>query len=409
MNKKQKEQLKRWIIIIFSVLILFYIVHQVRMVTYKSVRTESVPSVTANDSVKTKVFVVRSEQYVRNRSSGTVISLVNDGNRVSNGGGVAAIFKTPEDAGNYARTSQIGDELKRYNRLNSQNGSYAVNVNSMNAQISSEVIDLAEAVDAGNLDTAQEDIYGIRDTIITRQIATGTTLDLNPRLAALNQEYSSLMQKSAKHSSINAKSSGYYSSGADGYETTVNYNKVKDLTVKDIKKIMKEDPKPVPEDVIGKITNDFDWYLLCVVPVSQGSGLTVGDSVTVSLPHSAVSSVEAKVAAVNRDGKSNQLAVILSSNRMNSSISHLRKEEAELIMNSYTGLRVNVKAITANSKGVKGVYIKQGNIARFRRLDVVYSTEKYVISRPHETGNYVALYDNVIIGGKGLYDGKIVR
>lgn len=217
------------------------------------------------------------------------------------------------------------------------------------------------------------------------------------------------MQKSAKHSSINAKSSGYYSSGADGYETTVNYNKVKDLTVKDIKKIMKEDPKPVPEDVIGKITNDFDWYLLCVVPVSQGSGLTVGDSVTVSLPHSAVSSVEAKVAAVNRDGKSNQLAVILSSNRMNSSISHLRKEEAELIMNSYTGLRVNVKAITANSKGVKGVYIKQGNIARFRRLDVVYSTEKYVISRPHETGNYVALYDNVIIGGKGLYDGKIVR
>ena len=104
MNKKQKEQLKRWIIIIFSVLILFYIVHQVRMVTYKSVRTESVPSVTANDSVKTKVFVVRSEQYVRNRSSGTVISLVNDGNRVSNGGGVAAIFKTPEDAGNYART-----------------------------------------------------------------------------------------------------------------------------------------------------------------------------------------------------------------------------------------------------------------------------------------------------------------
>lgn len=93
LNKKQKEQLKRWIIIIFSVLILFYIVHQVRMVTYKSVRTESVPSVTANDSVKTKVFVVRSEQYVRNRSSGTVISLVNDGNRVSNGGGVAAIFR----------------------------------------------------------------------------------------------------------------------------------------------------------------------------------------------------------------------------------------------------------------------------------------------------------------------------
>lgn len=124
------------------------------------------------------------------------------------------------------------------------------------------------------------------------------------------------------------------------------------------------------------------------------------------MPTSSVSSVPAKVAAMNTSG--NKTAVILSSNWMNSSIAALRKESAELVMHSYTGLKVNVDAVDVNDKGEKGVYIKSGNMARFRKLDIIYSTDKYVISREHETGNYVSLYDNVIIGGNGLYDGKII-
>lgn len=408
MNKQQKQRLKRIVILILSVLMLVYIVYQVVMATHDRVRTEVVPMVTMNDSVKTEIFAVRDEHYVTNNNSGTIISLVSDGNRVSNGGGVAAVFQSQQDASNYAQSNKVGAELKRYNRLNSQSGSYAVNVSNMNAQIADDVINLAEAVDNNDLEEAQDDIYTVRDMIITRQVATGQAVDLNSKVASLSQQYSSLMQKSSRYSSISANASGYYSSSPDGYERTVNYKKVKDLTVKQIQKIMKAEPEKISSKVIGKVSSDFDWYMICVVPSSYAGSLAAGDSVTVNLPYSGVSTVPAKVAAVNRDPNGNKSAVILVSNRMNSYISHLRKEKAELVIDSYTGLRVNVKGIAVNKKGEKGVYTKDGNIARFKKLDIIYSTKKYVISRPHETSNYVSLYDNVIIGGKNIYDGKIV-
>lgn len=408
MSKQQKERLKRGLILIFSVIILVYIIYQAYMISHEKVRTEVVPMVTMNDSVNTEVFAVRDEHYVKNSKSGTIISLISDGNRVSNGGGVAAVFNSQQDASNYAATSKLGDELKRYNRLNSQNGSYAVNVSNMNTQIANNVIDLAEAVDDSDAEQAQNDIYTIRDLIITRQVATGESVDLNSKVALLSQQYSSMMQKSSKYSSISANASGYYSSSPDGYESAVSYKNVEKLTVKQIQKLLKTEPKKIPDNVIGKVSSDFDWYLVCVVPSSQAGSLAVGDSVTVNLPYSGVSSVPAKVAAVNRDPKGNKSAVILVCNRMNAYISHLRKEKAELVIDSYTGLRVNVKGIVVNKKGERGVYTKDGNIARFKKLDIIYSTKQYVISRPHETGNYVSLYDNVIIGGKNIYDGKIV-
>lgn len=408
MNKKQKERLKRILIIVFAVVILVYIIYQAVMVSHDKVRTEVVPMVTVNDSVNTEIFAVRDEHYVTNKKSGTIISLVSDGNRVSNGGGVAAVFQSADDAANYAASNKVGAELKRYNRLNSQSGSYAVNVSNMNSQIADNVINLAEAVDNNDTEEAQNDIYTIRDMIITRQVATGEAVDLNSKVAALSQQYSALMQKSSRYSPISASASGYYSSSPDGYERTVNYSKVTDLTVKQIQNILKAGPKEIPAGVIGKVSSDFDWYMVCVVPDSQAGSLVVGNDVTVNLPYSGVASVPAKVAAINHDSKGNKSAVILVSNRMNSYISHLRKEKAELVIDSYEGLKVNVKGIVVNSKGEKGVYTKDGNIARFKKLDIIYSTKKYVISRPHETSNYVSLYDNVIIGGKNIHDGKIV-
>ena len=407
MNEKQRENLKRGVLIALSVLMLVYLVYQVYMISHDSVKTETVQSVTVNDSVKTDVFVVRSEYYVTDKGdSSTTIPLVSDGNRVSKGGGVVAVFSDPKDASNYARTTRLSEELKRYNRLNSQNGSYAVNVQTMNSAISDDVIDLAEDVDSGDMEQVQDDIYNVRDTIITKQIATGESIDLNSKLTMLNQEYSALMQKSSRHSTINARSSGYYIDGYDGYEKTVNYSKVKDLTVKQVKKILKAKPVYPTGKTIGKVCSDFDWYMICVIPSNRAGVLAEGDEVTVNMPTSSVSSVPAKVAAMNTSG--NKTAVILSSNWMNSSIAALRKESAELVMHSYTGLKVNVDAVDVNDKGEKGVYIKSGNMARFRKLDIIYSTDKYVISREHETGNYVSLYDNVFIGGNGLYDGKII-
>ena len=122
-SENNKELLKRGLILFFSVLMLVYIVYQVYMITHDPVDTEVVRTTTINDSVDTEVFVVRSEEYIKTKKNGTIISLVSDGSRVAQGEGVAAIFTDTEDAANYARLKNIEAELKRYNRLNSQSSS----------------------------------------------------------------------------------------------------------------------------------------------------------------------------------------------------------------------------------------------------------------------------------------------
>ena len=67
--------------------------------------------------------------------------------------------------------------------------------------------------------------------------------------------------------------------------------------------------------------------------------------------------------------------------------------------------------------GEKGVYVRRGNVARFRKLNIVYSDQTYVISATasqdgepivDDPGNYLKQYDEVILEGKDLYDGKII-
>ena len=57
-----------------------------------------------------------------------------------------------------------------------------------------------------------------------------------------------------------------------------------------------------------------------------------------------------------------------------------------------------------------GVYIRYGNIVSFRKIDQIYSEPAdYVISKETNEKGYLHMYDDIIVGGRGLYDGKIIR
>ena len=57
--------------------------------------------------------------------------------------------------------------------------------------------------------------------------------------------------------------------------------------------------------------------------------------------------------------------------------------------------------------GEQGVYIKYGSTVAFRKVDKLFETDDYIISRPGTAdGEYLALYDEIIVEGKDLYEGK---
>ena len=57
-----------------------------------------------------------------------------------------------------------------------------------------------------------------------------------------------------------------------------------------------------------------------------------------------------------------------------------------------------------------GVYIRSGNVVAFRKIEQEYSEPAdYVICKETDESGWLHLYDDVIVGGRGLYDGKIIR
>ena len=62
------------------------------------------------------------------------------------------------------------------------------------------------------------------------------------------------------------------------------------------------------------------------------------------------------------------------------------------------------------SDGVTGVYVLSGINAVFKPIEILYSDSNYVICKNDvQSSSGIRMYDEVILGGSDLYDGKTVK
>ena len=69
----------------------------------------------------------------------------------------------------------------------------------------------------------------------------------------------------------------------------------------------------------------------------------------------------------------------------------------------------SIQALQAQQQGVTGVYTVSGMRLKFVPVNVLYSTEDFIICEQQVSEKTVLrLYDEVVVKGKGLYDGKVI-
>lgn len=410
MNETQKKNAQKVFIIAASALLIVYIIYQAYMIIYDPVGTELAYEYTIEDTIDTNVFVARDESYIINTKEGSIIPAVEDGSRVAKDQEVAHVFKDPDAADNFTKLRSLEEQIDRYEKLAKQDDNYIFNVADLDRYIDEEAITLVNMIDKRNFALLDLEVNDFRNQVVTKQIATGSNFDFESRLASYKAQYESLSTKSTRHRNVISTASGYYINGTDGFETVVDFENVKKISVDDIRAALDAKPVAVPEGSIGKVVTDFTWYFLCVVEMKNIPGLGVGKTITVNLPFSAVSSVKATVAAINENRETGEAALVLACNLMNSDIALLRQESAELVIASHTGLKIPTDALRVDEDGNKGVYVLSGNIAKFKKVNIIYSTDDFVLSHADEgASGYVTLYDNIITEGKELYDGKVVK
>ncbi|OUP14377.1 HlyD family efflux transporter periplasmic adaptor subunit [Anaeromassilibacillus sp. An200] len=416
-------------------LLLFYIGYQVYNANYTSVKTEVAVYVQADDPGTAEIVqatgtAVRKESVIQQQTNGVITYVVEDGGKVSKGGTVAELYATEQDAAAQKQIETLNLQISQLQKLSSPGSTYAVDQDSLTKQISQKLIALLQTSASGEYDSLDEPREDLLYVLNERQIVTNKVANFNDRIASLTQQRDALTANRQVLGTITAPSAGTFISEVDGYESVFDYSSILTITPEQYQEKLQTQVSP-PADAVGKICREFKWYFVCVVSAEDAMKFIEGNAVSLSFPFATSGSVTAVVRAVNQESIESQAAVVLECSTMNEELARLRTETCAVSVTEYSGIRVSQKAVhfaevtrtvenedgeeTTETREVKGVYVMHGSEIVFRQIVPLYSTSTYVICDPNPdpeelmTSETVQLYDEIVVEGTDLYDGKVVK
>lgn len=419
---------KKIVIAVLIIAVTAYIAMNLYIREGDKVSTEYAALITEEKTVEADCFVIRDEvkgskknnsALVKNSGNGVYVPYIEDGARVAAGDTIALFFSSESEAKAYREKAALEEKLESYEQLRDQSMLNYIDVDRLDMTIKNEFTQILTSIENNDFSQMSDSLDTLKYNISSRQIATGEKVDFKTQIDNIKQQIKELSGSGINYKKIKASFSGSFIGNVDGYEGSVDYSSVEGMSVDEIKKAIDSDPAKVKSNVIGKLVDEYNWYAVCNLPYSSLENIRVGSKVKVSFKDTGVSGITMTVASISNEGET--AGVVLKSSLMSSDIANLRKEKISITLEEYSGLKIPKEAIryeeitVENSEGneeavkAEGVYILFGQVVRFRRVNDIYATDDFVISKiDQELSGYVSLYDMVITKGRELYDGKIV-
>ncbi len=166
---------------------------------------------------------------------------------------------------------------------------------------------------------------------------------------------------------------------------------------------------------LGKIIQDFRWYFAMVVPVDELENVEVGDSLNLRFSQ-VEDDIPVTVYDIHKEKDADEAVLIVSGMEITPELVTMRRQEAELIFNTYTGIQVPKSAVKINTDAdgnqqLQGVYILAGNMSRFKPIDILYEADTYYVVKQGTSSEDTGLVagDNIIAKARGLEDSKVIK
>ena len=137
--------------------------------------------------------------------------------------------------------------------------------------------------------------------------------------------------------------------------------------------------------------------------------MEVGQAVTLRFAQPS-DHVSATVYAIRPDEESPEdVLVIFTSDDMNKDLVSMRKEVGDIVLDSYTGLKIPKEAVRMKDDQ-PGVYVLNGTVASFKTIEMLYTGPDYYIVKQNVIGNdSLVVNDDVIVHAKDVEDKKVVK
>jgi len=405
-----REKLSNLAMAVAILLIFGYIFFEVYSVSHIDVKTETAVLSTVYEKVDAKAIVIREEQVIGKSSGKITVPCLDDGDKINVGGNTAMVFSSQDAATNYSKYAEIQKQLSYYENLESQTLGQAASVESIDSEINSNVNLYIRAVANGNSDSISLMSDKLNDGLVRRQMIIGEKVDLRSIIQDLRIQAEKYASNSKPDSYIKTDVSGVFSSYTDGFEGLLDYTKAEELTAEQVENAIEMcETNKNSTDFLGKLVTSYKWYMECVVDADSVRDLSDGGRVKVAFKDSNDTVLNATiVSGADTNLGQKKTLLIMKCSDMDSNLASLRCEDIELRVKSYEGIMVPASALHVNENGEKGVYALIASQVHFRKAEVIYSNDDYVMLKfDPENENGIRLYDQIITQGKELKDGKV--
>ncbi|MBQ8994966.1 MAG: hypothetical protein IJ091_04045 [Oscillospiraceae bacterium] len=387
-------------------LVTLYFVFQIYYIVSPNYRTEIAVLYEVTDEITAEGTVVRGEK-VAHSDSGVKYFIVSDGDKVAAGSVVAERYENSEIAEKGIALSLLRQEAAVLSSIQSGNRGTA-NLSSLNRSIYNTLSTYTDERLSGDLTNVGKEKIELLSLFGAYALSSGADMEVQSRLDEVNHLIAELAKENLHPSEqIYTADSGYFISFIDGCEDIFADNDLEELSVKEIvDKINLAHSSYSYNDSDYKILSDFSWEYVCHMSADQASRLRTGRTYTLGFQYTSVGDIPAKVSLIKKDESMDEVVVVFSIERLNPAIALLRNEDVTIKFYNYSGIRVRRSSMRLVD-GDLGVFIKYGDTVKFRKVNIIYETEDYIISGIEDVGDqYLTMYDEVIVTGKDLYVDK---
>lgn len=419
---KQGRPLITFVIALFAGALVLYAIFHVWKTFQDPFVSTYVYSYTLNDSIQTEGLIIRQEQ-VLSGGQGIVDVTRGEGEQVGINQTVALIYRDDQ-----ARQSQEQQEALRLEITQLQyalgQGEDVSSAAKLNDDILNAMVSLRVASTQQDFSDLEDQVLEVKGKVLRREYTYSdelTTDSLSARLQELQTQYQTLINQSySAITQVTAPVSGTFSTLVDGYEGLINLESAMNLTPQALTDLMNQTPTG-DSTAVGKLISSNRWYFAAVVTQEEGERLEQAGTLTLRFAGDFTKEVSMKVEKVNQD-EQGQAVVILSSDRYLEQTTLLRRETAELIFNSRTGLRVPKSALrmvitTSEDEetgetvetDTLGVYVVTAGRAEFKPVTILTEGDDfYVVQSVRDDKKALRAGDEVIVEATGLYDGQLL-
>ncbi len=416
-TKRRKKKGKIGYIGIFLLVFVVYIVINIVLGFSGNIRTVVVRKGVDEEKVSANAYIFREQTIVNAPQSGFIYCEAREDERVKSGEAIVSIYKNEINSQANSELASIDEKIKKLSGDSLEVDVYSNDVARVEQDISKSLRNVPLYNHKKNIEYISEIREAVDVLIGKKRVISGRSEPISneqelEKLKARKAEIET--ENSVDRTIVHAPKTGSFTARIDGLEEILSLSAVENITPSYLKDLDKREieaktaAKVEAGEAIGKIVNNFKWCAASVISKEDAESIKIGDSIGIRFVNIGSEIIQGTVTKITAEEKG-KVAIVVTSNKYIDRIYSTSRAEVEYIKESYSGYRIPAESIRIVN-GVKGVYVIRNDIARFVPIETSFRGKENVIVKGNtESNEGLKLYDELIVSGRNIYDGKGVR